>query len=157
MRKLSLFILLAVAAWACRPEPYDEIGPRYDLATGITGDWEIQRVDGVDLTLPVPETRNISDFYTRADEPLGLSFDAASDMYSVINPQTPGNIFGQGGTFAFDDKEFPTRLSLYSGNDTIQVDLMNMVREIDPEMGLSYTRSACGTIYFRYEYTFKRK
>lgn len=157
MKKLSLFILLAVAVWACKPEPYDEIGPRYDLATGITGEWEITRVEGVDLTLPVPETRDISDFFTAATNPLGLSFDAGSDMYTVINPQTPGNIFGQGGTFAFDDEEFPTRLSLYSSNDTIQVDLLNMVREIDPEMGLSYTRSACGTEYFRYQYTFKRK
>lgn len=149
---------MLVAIWACRPEPFEEIGPRYDLATGITGSWQIEMVEGVDLTLPVPEARDLSDFYTSAVDPLGLSFDANSEMYTVMNSTTPGNIFGQGGTFAFDDPEYPTRLTLYnSGADTIEVNLLNMVREIDPNMGISYTRDLCGTDYFRYNYTFKRQ
>lgn len=157
MRNVIILVLFLSLLAACKPEPYKEIGPRYDLATGISGSWEIQMVEGVDLTLPVPESRDISDFYTDATDPLGLTFDASSEMYTVLNPQTPGNIFGQGGTFAFDDPDFPTRLSLYeSNNDTIVVDLLNMVREIDPNMGLSFTRSNCGTEYFRYNYTFKR-
>lgn len=157
MKRISVFILALAFMAACKPEAYKEIGPKYDLATGITGSWEVQMVEGVDLTLPVPEARDLSDFYTSAPEPIGLTFDAASGMYTVVNPGTAGNIFGQGGTFAFDDPEFPTLLSLYdSSNDTIVVNLLNMVREIDPNMGLSYTRSACGTNYFRYNYTFKR-
>ena len=150
--------MLLSAIWACKPEPYKEIGPRYDLAEGITGAWEIQMVDIEDITLPVPETRSISDFYTSGTEVLGLSFDASSEMYTVTNPQLPGNIFGTGGTFAFDNDEYPTMLSLYdASNDTIVVDLQNMVRSIDPNMGLSYTRTTCGIDYVRYYYTFKRQ
>ncbi len=158
MKRISIFILVIAAFWACKPEPYKEIGPQYDLATGISGSWTVDMVEGVDLTLPVPEARDISDFYLAAANPLGLTFDANSAMYTVVNPETPGNIFGQGGTFAFDNNEFPTLLSLYeSSNDTIVVNLLNMVREIDLSMGLSYTRNNCGTDYFRYNYTFKRQ
>lgn len=157
MKNLVILVLFVTLIAACRPEPYKEIGPSYDLATGISGSWQIEMVEGVDLTLPVPESREIGDFYTSAENPIGLTFDASSEMYTVVNPQTPGNIFGQGGTYAFDNPDFPTQLSLYdNNNDTIVVDLLNMVREIDPNMGLSYTRSTCGTEYFRYNYTFKR-
>ena len=157
MKYLSILVLVVMLMGACKPEPFGEIGPRYNLATGISGSWEIEMVEGVDLTLPVPESRDISDFYTGATDPIGLTFDAGSSMYTVKNPQTPGNIFGQGGTYAFDNPDYPTMLSLYdSSNDTIVVNLLNMVREIDPNMGLSYTRSHCGSEYFRYNYTFKR-
>jgi hypothetical protein len=157
MKNLMFLVLVISMVAACKPEPYKEIGLRYDLAKGVNGSWKIDMVEGVDLTLPVPEARDISGFYTEAENPLGLTFDADSEMYSVVNPQTPGNIFGQGGIYAFDDPNFPSRLSLYnSGNDTIVVDLLNMVREIDPNMGLSFTRSNCGTEYFRYNYVFKR-
>ncbi len=158
MKRISIVLLIIMGIWACKPEPFKEIGPSYDLETGITGTWQINMVEVIDLTLPVPETREISDFYVSASNPLGLMFDAESEMYTVINDDTPGNVFGQGGTFAFDDPEYPTKLSLFnSGGDTIQVDLLNMVRSIDPNMGVSYTRNSCGTDYLRYNYTFKRQ
>jgi hypothetical protein len=157
MKNLVMLVLALSILGACKPEPYKEIGPRYDLATGISGSWEIQMVDGVDLTLPVPESRDISDFYMQTPDRLGLSFDSESQVYTVVNAQTPGNVFGQGGTFAFDDENYPSKISLYSSNsDTLEFDLLNMVREIDVNMGLTYTRTHCGTNYFRYEYTFKR-
>ncbi len=155
--KNSLVIpLIILGAMACRSDAYKEIGPQYDLTTGVDGDWKISKVMIEDLTLPVPEGRDISDFFL--NDPIRLQFDAGAGTYQVANPESLGNPFGKGGTFAFDDPEFPTAMTLYTiDQDTVNLILENMVREIDSRMGVKLVKNACDADYASYTYTFNRQ
>lgn len=157
-KKIFLSAMIAASMLACRPEPFEDIGNNYDLTTGIDGSWEVSQVEIVDLTRPVPEKRNISDFFATASDPLGLNFDVSDQSYTVDNPASPGNFFGSSGTYQLTPADYPTNMQLVTvENDTINLRLLNMVRSIDQDMGLRLNRSGCTDQYLAYEFTFKRK
>ncbi|MEL0025664.1 MAG: hypothetical protein VW775_01215, partial [Schleiferiaceae bacterium] len=60
-RILTLLTASLLAFMACKPE-VGPIGPAYEAGAGIIGTWELSGADQTDLSLPVPETRDISDF-----------------------------------------------------------------------------------------------
>ena len=63
MKRVTLLIASALLIMgACKPE-VGPIGPAYEAGAGIVGTWELTNADQTDLTLPVPETRDISSFY----------------------------------------------------------------------------------------------
>lgn len=156
MKKIIGVLLLAYMFGACKPEEKAKIGPRYSLTSGVKGSWEISKVEIADLTLPVPESRDITDFYL--SNLLELEFDTDAGTYTVPNPDVLGNPFGASGTFLFDANDYPTAMMMVTDeSDTLNLQLENMVREIDPYMGFTYTKSACGVDYASYTYTFKRK
>lgn len=157
MKKLAILSLLLTGMLACRPEPYEDIGQNYSLTEGIDGSWSLQKVEIEDLTLPVPEGRDITDYYL-SDGSLDIQFDAETRTYTVSNPESPGNIFGSSGTFTFDDPEFPEDMSLTHSGGTITLSLTNMVRSIDNDMGLIRQRYKCGDErpYVNYRFTFNR-
>lgn len=156
MKKIIGVLLLASIFGACKPEEKAKIGPRYSLTSGVKGAWEISKVEIADLTLPVPENRDITDFYL--SNLLELEFDTDAGTYTVPNPDVLGNPFGASGTFLFDANDYPTAMMMITDeSDTLNLQLENMVREIDPYMGFTYTKSACGVDYASYTYTFKRK
>lgn len=156
MKKIIGVLLLASIFGACKPEEKAKIGPRYSLTSGVKGAWEISKVEIADLTLPVPESRDITDFYI--SNLLELEFDTDAGTYTVPNPDVLGNPFGASGTFLFDANDYPTAMMMITDDsDTLNLQLENMVREIDPYMGFTYTKSACGVDYASYTYTFKRK
>lgn len=156
MKKIIGVLLLASIFGACKPEEKAKIGPRYSLTSGVKGSWEISKVEIADLTLPVPESRDITDFYL--SNLLELEFDTDAGTYTVPSPDVLGNPFGTSGTFLFDADDYPSAMMMITDeSDTLNLQLENMVREIDPYMGFTYTKSACGVDYASYTYTFKRK
>jgi len=157
MKKLAFLTLLLASMMACKPEPYEDIGQNYSLTDGINGTWQLNQVEIEDLTLPVPESRVISDFFLQ-DADLNLSFDAENGTYTVSNPSVPGNIFGSSGQFSFDDPEFPEDITLNHSEGSITLSLTNMVRSIDNDMGLIRQRYRCDgdNPYVNYRFTFNR-
>ncbi|MGB0177746.1 MAG: DUF5004 domain-containing protein [Owenweeksia sp.] len=162
MKRIYVYGLLAAMIWACKPDVTERnIGDPYDLTEGINGSWEVSKVQVTDLSLPVPEQRDISEYYLGQSQLLGIDFNSEDNSYTVQNAALPGSPFGAGGTYRFQINEqgFTTGLQMVtsSGQDTLNLNLLNMVRSIDPVMGFSDTRSACGESYASYQYTFKRK
>lgn len=156
MKRIMTIIALATVVYSCRPE-YSDIGPKYSLTTGINGSWKVSKVTITDLTLPAPESRDISDFFMN-DNSLQIEFDATAKTYAVTDPNVLGNPFGSMGTFAFDAEDFPTAMTLYSSDqDTIDLSLENMVRSIDHEMAFTLEKDDCASKYIGYTYTFNRQ
>lgn len=157
MKKLAILSLLLTSMFACKPDPYEDIGQNYSLTEGISGNWSLNLVEIEDLTLPVPESRDITDFYL-SEGSLSIQFDAEAGTYTVSNPNAPGNIFGSSGTFSFDDPEFPEDITLSSSTNTVTLSLTNMVRSIDNEMGMIRQRSKCDSDnpYINYRFNFIR-
>tara|TARA_R110002124_G_scaffold204981_1_gene371297 strand:- start:846 stop:1328 length:483 start_codon:yes stop_codon:yes gene_type:complete len=157
-RNNFLLIIFCLASLiSCKPDDPKSIGPKYDTSEGISGSWEIHSLEVVDETLPVPETRDISDYFITQNSKLGISFNVEDNSYTVDNAQEPANPFGSTGLYSFDDPDYPSQMTLFSSTqDTVVLHLNNIVRSIDPYMGYKIKKEACGGLYASYIYTFRR-
>ncbi len=156
MKKVTLFIVSALFLGACKPE-VGPIGPSYEAGEGIIGSWELTGADQTDLTLPVPETRDISNIYQNALNKWTVIFNTDS-TYSVSS-QGPGfDLFGAGGTWKYNTPEFPSELHLIQFDTlTMELGLGNMPRTIDQNFSLVYNRIRCDKPSVSYTLMFTRK
>jgi len=128
MKRIALIIAAAVLTLgACKPE-IKPIGPAYEAGAGIIGTWELTGADQTDLTLPVPETRDISSFYTNA-----------------------------ASIWSYDTPEFPTALHLMEDTVLTVLPLGNMPRSIDQNVSFVYDRERCDKPSVSYKLTLTRK
>ena len=96
-RIITIVAAAFLALGACKPE-VGPIGPSYEAGAGILGTWELTMVEQTDVTLPVPETRDVSDLYLDAQNKWVVAFN--SDSTYSVNQQGPGfDVFGNGGTW----------------------------------------------------------
>ena len=154
-RILTLLTASLLAFMACKPE-VGPIGPAYEAGAGIIGTWELSGADQTDLSLPVPETRDISDFYTNSSDKWVVQFNEDS-TYSV-NSAGPGfNVFGTSGTWRYNSPQYPSELHLTMDTVTTVLPLGNMPRTIDPNVVFVYDRVRCDRPSVSYKLTFTRK
>lgn len=151
----ALFALAGAAILSgCKPEINGELGEPFDKVVGMTGTWELQAFTQQDLNSPVKEVRDLSSFYLNGvATPLQLTFDA-DGTYDVAL-EIGKNYFGEGGTWSFDDPEYPSFLELYA-SDTLVYNLGSMVRPFDTELKIEYRRECGATTTVVYTFTFNR-
>lgn len=150
---LSLFLVFA----GCKPDE-KEIGGGAVAGDGIYGTWEIMKVVQTDLKVPLPESRDISAFFSDPARKMQIRFNKEGSTYQVLQAGWLPKVFGTEGTWVFDQKPYPTAVIFYSmQGDTISTPLAAMPREYDVQMGLDVVRTdSCGNAFVKYEYTFKR-
>lgn len=140
MNKKIVIASLAIAALlhSCKPELKGSLGEPADKIEGMEGNWELSSFIQQDPNNPIKEERDLSEFYVvDGQTPYTLNF-STDKSYQVI--EGPGrNYFGTGGTWAFDNDEFPTMLFLYSPADTLELELGNVVRPSDTKLGMELT------------------
>lgn len=157
LRNLPLLLAGMALVVACKKDIPD-IGPQSSPVTGINGTWRLTKVELEDLSLPIPEKMDVSSYYTSASSQLTVQFDYSARTYQVTDQGQAINFFGTGGTWEFDNYDFPTSLTLYtSASDTVNLDLLNMVRSYDPQLGVRYSRVKCDAPSVNYEITFNRQ
>jgi len=149
-------VILAIVA-SCKPE-IKSIGSEYKAGAGLPGTWELNKVEVIDITLPVPETKDISAFYTQKVERKLIVTINGDNTYTVDQAGAGPQIFGTNGTWMYDSPDFPEALQLVSNaGDTVNAVLLNMPRTIDNTMGFSFSRNRCDKDYVTYNYNFNRK
>ena len=154
-RILTLLTASLLAFTACKPE-VGPIGPAFEAGAGIIGTWELSGADQTDLSLPVPETRDISDFYTNSSDKWVVQFNDDS-TYSV-NSSGPGfNVFGTSGTWRYNSLQYPLELHLTEDTVTTVLPLGNMPRTIDQNVLFVYDRVRCDKPSVSYKLIFTRK
>ena len=154
-RILTLLTASLLAFMACKPE-VGPIGPAFEAGAGIIGTWELSGADQTDLSLPVPETRDISDFYTNSSDKWVVQFNDDS-TYSV-NSSGPGfNVFGTSGTWRYNSLQYPLELHLTEDTVTTVLPLGNMPRTIDQNVLFVYDRVRCDKPSVSYKLIFTRK
>ena len=154
-RILTLLTASLLAFTACKPE-VGPIGPAYEAGAGIIGTWELSGADQTDLSLPVPETRDISDFYTNSSDKWVVQFNDDS-TYSV-NSSGPGfNVFGTSGTWRYNSLQYPLELHLTEDTVTTVLPLGNMPRTIDQNVLFVYDSVRCDKPSVSYKLIFTRK
>ena len=106
-----------LALGACKPE-VGPIGPSYEAGAGILGTWELTMVEQTDVTLPVPETRDVSDLYLDAQNKWVVAFN--SDSTYSVNQQGPDfDVFGPGGTWRSNTPASPSEVHLTQGSTVV--------------------------------------
>jgi len=150
---IALFAL--AAAVGCKPEISGELGEPFDKVEGMTGTWVLTSFTQQDLNSPVKEVRDLSHFYIDGiTTPLQLTFDG-NGTYDVAL-ELGKNYFGQGGTWSFDDPDYPSYLELYS-SDTLVYNLGGMIRPFDNELNIEFRRDCSGTTTVVYTFSFNRQ
>jgi len=154
--RISTIVVAAfLALGACKPE-VGPIGPSYEAGAGILGTWELTMVEQTDVTLPVPETRDVSDLYLDAQNKWVVAFN--SDSTYSVNQQGPGfDVFGNGGTWCYNTPEYPSELHLTQDSTMVVLPLGNMPRSIDQHVSFLYARERCDKPSVSYQLTFTRK
>lgn len=136
----SLLLILGLAG--CKQEITGELGEPIDKRSGFLGTWELTTFTQQDLNNPLKETRDLSSVFIQdGAQPMRLTFND-DDSYSIVQ-EIGRDYFGTGGSWAFDDPEFPTFLQLFQEGDTLQYNLGTTVRPYDNQMTIEYRRS-CG-------------
>jgi len=154
-RIITLVAAAFLALGACKPE-VGPIGPSYEAGAGILGTWELTMVEQTDVTLPVPETRDVSDLYVDAQNKWVVAFN--SDSTYSVNQQGPGfDVFGPGGTWRYNTPEYPSELQLVQDSTIVILPLGNMPRSIDQNVSFIYGRERCDKPSVSYQLTFTRK
>jgi hypothetical protein len=154
--KYSLFILTAFLFIAgCKEKAVLE-APGSKLE-GIHANWAMTEVLQVDEASINKDELDVSDAFIGAT-PLKINFNSNDFTYTVVNTSGP-NYFGEGGTWAFDDNEYPTKITLTTTNSkVITLPLVRTIRPQDTYLNVSLTRN-CGTedaAYIGYKFKFVR-
>ena len=142
MKKILIAISgLALLVHSCKPDLKGELGDPSDKIAGMEGTWEISSFKQQDPNNPIKEERDLSDFYLVVGEtPYRLTFQKEGRIYTV-EPGPGKNFFGNGGTWGFDNEQFPTYLFLYNTTDTLQLLLGSVVRETDNTLGIDLEKN----------------
>jgi len=157
---IGLLLALTVLLAGCEENDYNDLAPPPSKIEGIQGSWTIESVAQVELTKRAGgfDIRyDVSDVVV-GDDPMSIVFESENMTYSV-NAGTTVHALGSGGTWAFDDPEFPTQLILRTDEgNTVTADLQRTVRPVDNVLQFEFPRE-CANVEnpeFGYEYTFNR-
>ncbi len=143
MKKIILLIsCIAIGFASCKPEVKGELGDVPSKMEGIRGTWEVSGFKQQDPNNAIREERDLSEFYVvDGQTPYRLSFNTDSMTFSVA-PGPGKNFFGTGGSWAFDNNDYPTKMFLYTPSDTIEALLGSTVRPTDNKLEIQF-ESAC--------------
>lgn len=151
-----LLIVLAISLLGCEKEPEVPFGEPSSKLEGINADWMLVAAQIIDENTINRDSISLTDYYLSGEAPL-ISFDSKTLEYTV-NAQGKKNFFGTGGTWAFDDDEYPTKIILTDAElGTVEVMLTSTIREVDTRLRVNISRDCGGTNYATYFFEYVRK
>lgn len=118
---------LSVLFLGCKTDT-PEIGEPFSKIKGLSDDWELIQLKHTDVLSKSDE--NFVDLSAKfiGNTPMRMSF--SNDFTFSITPGTSFNKFPMAnGTWAFDDNDFPTKVMLSGDGETVELQLLEPVRE----------------------------
>lgn len=165
---IILSLIISTAFLSCSNNDNPDFGEPFSKVEGISDEWELIEMfhSGIDATSTsnaISNTIQLPDAYI-GDVPATLNFTTGFDYTGTANSSKV--LFPTNGTWAFDDNDYPSKLFLTSGGETLELQLLAPVREkVDPYLHFLYIRPfgdctpsdavSRGTV--GYEYKFARK
>ena len=147
-------MLIAIIV-SCKPE-IKPIGESYVAGEGIPGTWTMSEIEITDITVPVPETRDVNALLDDPSNKMIVTMKA-DGTYTIDQKAYGPDIFGDSGTWMTDTAAFPTAITWYTdAGDTLETGLLSMPRTIDVDFGFTFTRNRCDADYITYNYRFNR-
>ena len=161
MRTLKyLSFILVLAAWGCKPQSNYEIGDPSSKLEGIRGDWKVGEVVFVDEVSTNKNEGDLTDYFTETNDAFSVNFDSDAFSYTVTGA-LGAKYLGTGGTWSFDDNEFPTAINFSpsDGTDPYTATLLGPIREVDNTLIIQVFRgcASSGTANMSIKFTFDRQ
>lgn len=158
MKKSILFLTvigLLVALQACKPEIPTTLAEPGSKLDGINADWTMVAAQIVDENTLNGDSISITSYYVD-DTPPEITFSSTFEYTVTANGKR--NFLGNGGTWAFDDEEFPTMIMLTTNDgEMIDLTLTTTIRPQDSRLRFNYARNCGATNYATYYYEYIRK
>ncbi len=152
--KIIVLALFVIGFSSCDEDEIPPIGEPSSKVLGIQDEWTLTKVVQVDLLTPFNEnSMDVSGVFI-GNAPAAMSFDA--DNYTINYGSSPEGLLGTGGTWAFDDNDYPTNITLTSNGETYVVDLNRTVRETDLTLEFELKKVCEGVESIAYQYVFTR-
>lgn len=124
---------------------------------GINSEWSLFEVEVVDVASLQEARIEVTDAFANGD-PMKITFNSGDFTYQVYQGNSPA-YFGDGGSWAFDDNEYPTKITLTTnGGETIDLPLVRTIRPVDTYLNFAFRR-VCDNEekpYIGYEFKFVR-
>ena len=169
MKRLHIILVsfaISTVFFGCKTET-PEFGTPFSKIEGISDDWELVEMyhSGIEIATnnSISNTVQLPASYI-GDIPATLNF--TKEFTYSGNANSSKMLFPTNGTWAFDDNDYPSKLYLTSGGETIELQLLAPIREVvDNYLHFLYIRpfgdckpnGAVSTGSVGYEYKFVRK
>lgn len=140
MKKIAIFLAIALAATACKKDKKD-IGQPFSQTQGLTqSTWTFSSASLIDEYNPAQPQKDITSFYTQGT-PLTLTFN--SDGSFTSNAGSGKNPFPADGTWAFDDPSAPSKIIITSNGSTTDLLLGSPTRVSDKYLNIKFVTKYC--------------
>lgn len=160
MKKIHTVALLlmmgSISLHSCKKDRLELEAPSSKLE-GINATWKLKEVIQVDEADALFPEMEVSEAFIGEDG-LEITFNSSDFSYAVNAGESP-NYFGTTGTWAFDDNEFPTLISITHDGKTENLNLLRTVRTVDKTLEFRYYRQCAeaGKNVVSYKMVFERK
>ncbi len=151
--KISLFVLLF---FGCKDPVYKVDAEIKDHSAYMQHEWQLVRVLQTDSKAGPGKLKELD--ITNAVLGGGTSkLNFSSNEYTVTGFLT--SLFGESGSWSFDNPKFPTKLILNTNNDTKEVTLGKSILEFSTELYLNEERYFCkdNSESVKYSYILEKK
>lgn len=159
LKSKTAFILvlsLCVGFVGCK-EDRPVLDPAGSKIEGINANWEMVGATVIDIASIQQKSLDVSSAFI-GSKAMRIDFDSTDFSYTVDKGFAP-NYFGTSGTWAFDNNETPTSITLTtSDNREILLTLSRTIRPVDANLVFKMNRYIDGKEdpYIAYEFTFAR-
>ena len=154
IKYLTLLLIVALAISACKPDELvlDPPGSKLD---GINDSFTLTEVIQIDpFVIGSGNYLDVTSVFTSGAAPT-ITFNSA-DFTFTFNAGDGPNYLGTGGTWTFDNNDYPTLINMNDGTGQYVLSLLHTIRPQDKFLEVQYERS-CGTqVTVRYQFKFSR-
>ncbi|MBI1308065.1 MAG: DUF5004 domain-containing protein [Bacteroidetes bacterium] len=157
MKNLLMLLMLPVLIFTGCKKDRPVLDPPGSKLEGINSSWILVGVDQVDIASLQQKSLDVSEAFI-GDIAMQVQFNSSDFTYSVTNGSGP-NYFGNSGSWAFDDNEYPTQITLTTSTGDVKVcPLLHTIRPVDTYLQFSYARtcSNADAPYVSYNFKFAR-
>ncbi len=158
--KIAFVAFVCMTVFTACHKDYEtvQLTPLGDPAIALNGTWHLHHLTQTDQVLKAKDkpVLDITDFVLNGGK-FELTFNSAAKTYTVASTARI-NYLGAGGTFAFDDPKFPTKIILTStAGSVINLPLGAPMRPEKPsDLIFKYSRTKRGKPSVTYNYTFEK-
>ncbi len=138
-----LALLVVLSATGCREKRDLILGEPFSKLEGINGAWRLAQVEQVGLKEGSKQWGfDLTSAVVGAD-PAQLTFNATDLTFTYVPNGSRDLLKLTGGSWAFDDVDYPTMVSLDDAAVDVDLKLLAAIRIIDDQLKLQLRRQDC--------------
>ena len=150
----SLLLLLVFLVSACKPEELI-LEPAPSKLEGINGTFSLAEVIQIDpLILGDGNSLDVTRIFMTGTTP-SITFNSDAFTFTFVPGDGP-DYLGAGGTWAFDNNDYPTQINMDNGQGPYVLKLRHTIRPQDLYLEVDYERSCGGNPTVIYQFKFAR-